>query len=287
LPQKILVVDDEDDIVDVEKTFLSSLGYEVITASNGDDAMAKASSEKPDLILLDILMPGKNGFEVARALKKTAATSSIPIIISSALTEIKDHTEALEAGVVAIIAKPFDFKITEAQIKNILEMRQMRVFKTLSDVSLQTFMFHVLNSAAMQIENLFGPGSAVVFLHATKLMGDQVIDLYAKEWGISRWTPELLGKAAVDLVERMGGSARLAASAPDLVTIEITKNPFGDENVVLTEGRLCEFVWNVFPAMAAAAKLTGELVRVDHPACIGRGDDKCVLITRLGVEYHN
>src|ERR1022692_3506737 len=122
--KKILVVDDEEDIVDVEKTFLVSLGYEVSTASNGDDAIAKASSEKPDLILLDILMPGKSGFEVARALKKNAATSGIPIIISSVLTEIKDHREALEAGVVAIIAKPFDFKITEAQIKNILEMRQ-------------------------------------------------------------------------------------------------------------------------------------------------------------------
>jgi CheY-like chemotaxis protein len=88
MPRKILVVDDEDDIVDVAKTFLLSRGYEVVTASNGNDAIAKALFEKPDLILLDILMPGKNGFEVTRALKGDPSTSGIPIVISSVLTGV-------------------------------------------------------------------------------------------------------------------------------------------------------------------------------------------------------
>jgi hypothetical protein len=161
-------------------------------------------------------------------------------------------------------------------------MRQLRMFKTLSDISLQTFMFHVLNSTSVETENLFGSGSAVVFLHATQLMGNQVVDLYGKEWNVSRWTPELLGKAAVDIVGRMGGRAGMVSSSPDDVTIEITKSPFGDENIIATEGRLCGFVWNVFPAMAKASKLASELLRVDHPMCIGRGDRRCVLSTRLG-----
>jgi len=282
MSKKILVVDDEEDIVDVAKTFLVSRGYEVITASNGNMAIAKATSEKPDLILLDILMPGENGFEVTRALKKDPSTAGIPIVISSVLTGAKDRREALEAGAVATLAKPFEFEIVAAQVKNVLEMRQLRIFKNLSDVSLPTFMFHVLNSTAVEAENLFGTGTSVVFLQATQLLGRQVTDLYSKAWNVSQWTPELLGKAAVDLVGRLGGSARLVSCSPDAFTIEMTKSPFGDENIRLTNGRLCEFVWDVFPAMAMASKLAGKLLRVDHPTCIGMGDDKCTLVTRLG-----
>jgi CheY-like chemotaxis protein len=282
MAKKILVVDDEKDIVDVAKAFLESRSYEVSTASNGNEAIAKASFQKPDLILLDILMPGKNGFEVTRALKKDPATSGIPIVISSVLTGAKDRREALEAGAVAILAKPFEFEIVAAQVKNILEMRQLRMFKTLTDVSLPTFMFHILNSTAVETENLFGTGTAFVFLQATQLLGKQVIDLYTKDWNPSQWTPELLGKAAVDLVKRLGGSARLVSFSPDAITVEMTKSPFGDENIKVTNGRLCEFVWNVFPAMAVATKLADKLLRVDHPTCIGVGDDKCTLVTRLG-----
>jgi DNA-binding response OmpR family regulator len=282
MAKRILIVDDERDIVDVAKTFLVSRGYEVSTASNGNEAILKASSEKPDLMLLDILMPGKNGFEVARALKKDPATSGIPIVISSVLVGVKDRREALEAGAIAILSKPFEFEIVAAQIKNILEMRQLRMFKTLSDVSLETFMFHVLNSTAVEAENLFGTGTAFVFLQATRLLGKQIIDLCSTEWYISKWTPELLGKAAVDFVGRLGGTARLVSFSPETFTVEMEKSPFGEENIRVTNGRLCEFVWNVFPAMATASKLSDKLVRVDHPTCIGRGDDKCTLVTRLG-----
>jgi twitching motility two-component system response regulator PilH len=282
MAKRILVVDDERDIVDVAKTFLVSRGYEVSTASNGNDAIAKASSEKPDLMLLDILMPGKNGFEVTRALKEDPATAGIPIVISSVLTGVKDRREALEAGAIAILAKPFEFEIVAAQIKNILEMRQLRMFQTLSDVSLPTFMFHVLNSTAVEAENLFGTGTAFVFLQATRMLGKQMVDLYSAEWNLSQWTPELLGKAAVNLVGRLGGVARLVSFSPDSFTVEMTKSPFGEENIRATKGRLCEFVWNVFPAMATASKLADKLLRVDHPTCIGRGDDKCTLVTRLG-----
>jgi DNA-binding response OmpR family regulator len=282
MSKRILVVDDEKDIVDVAETFLVSQGYEVSTASNGNEAIAKASSEKPDLMLLDILMPGKNGFEVTRALKGDPSTAGIPIVISSVLTGVKDRREALEAGAIAILAKPFEFEIVAAQIKNILEMRQLRMFKTLSDVSLPTFMFHVLNSTAVEAENLFGTGTAFVFLQATRMLGKQVIDLYSAEWNLSQWTPELLGKAAVNLVGRLGGAARLVSFSPDSFTVEMTKSPFGEENIRATKGRLCEFVWNVFPAMATASELADKLLRVDHPTCIGRGDDKCTLVTRLG-----
>jgi DNA-binding response OmpR family regulator len=121
LKNKILVVDDEVDLLNVAKIFLESKGYEVITATNGDEALEKVASEKPDAIILDLLMPKKDGFEVCTTLKTTAATSQIPIIVSSVLAREEDRAKALKIGADAYLTKPYNFEIAAAIIKDILE----------------------------------------------------------------------------------------------------------------------------------------------------------------------
>jgi len=121
LKNKILVVDDEVDLLNMAKIFLESKGYEVITATNGDEALEKAASEKPDAVILDILMPRKNGLEVCMALKANPATASIPIILSSVLGRDEDRAKGLAAGADAYLTKPYNFEIATAIIKDILE----------------------------------------------------------------------------------------------------------------------------------------------------------------------
>lgn len=121
MKKKILVVDDEVDLLNIAKTFLEYKGYEVITATNGDEALEKASSEKPDATILDILMPGKDGFEVCRALKANPATTSIPIILSTVLGREEDRTKGLAAGADAYLTKPYNFEVAAVIIKDILE----------------------------------------------------------------------------------------------------------------------------------------------------------------------
>ncbi len=104
---KILVVDDEFIIRDLIRTILEEEGFSVITASEGEEALTKADNELPDLILLDLMMPGKSGLEVCRILKSQAKTKHIPVVMSTALGREVDRTLTKEAGADAHFMKPF------------------------------------------------------------------------------------------------------------------------------------------------------------------------------------
>ena len=104
---KILVADDDEEIRKVIISILTQQGLEVIQAGNGDATLAAAVSESPDLILLDILMPGMSGFDVLRKLKESGPTKAIPVIVVSGLTSAEDENEAMKAGALDYIAKPW------------------------------------------------------------------------------------------------------------------------------------------------------------------------------------
>jgi DNA-binding response OmpR family regulator len=121
---KILAVDDESDVLLIIKTALLSEGYDVATATNGPDALALAQDKVPDLIILDLMMPEMNGFEVLRSLRETEDTQGIPVIM---LTGVSDRTkvqEALDAGFNYYIVKPFEFHDLIAKVKLAIEDSQ-------------------------------------------------------------------------------------------------------------------------------------------------------------------
>jgi hypothetical protein len=101
--KKILVIDDEADIRDIVRMYLTDEGYEVIEASNGHEGILRAQQDQPALIVLDIMMPGINGFEVAKHLKDDPNTKDIPIIILSVLA----HDSEFRQGILDYISKPF------------------------------------------------------------------------------------------------------------------------------------------------------------------------------------
>jgi len=105
---RIMVVDDEPDIVSLLKLVLEAEGYEVVPALSGDIALQLAEIETPDLVLLDLMMPGKSGLETCRILKNRPRTKNSPIIIFSALGRDVDKKQTAEAGATAHITKPFN-----------------------------------------------------------------------------------------------------------------------------------------------------------------------------------
>jgi len=105
---KILLADDEEDIKTVISLYLSAKGYEVVTAYDGLDAIDKAKTEKPDLILLDVMMPIMNGFEVCQKLQGDPETQNIPIIMLSAAAQSETITKSIELGAKDYIVKPFE-----------------------------------------------------------------------------------------------------------------------------------------------------------------------------------
>ncbi len=117
---RILVVDDEKDVVELLKFLLEKDGYQVTTAFNGKEGLAAATAQKPDLVLLDVMMPEMDGYTVQTQLLDNPATRAIPIIILTAKGQLRD-VFAMSANVKAYIEKPFDPKTLRAKIQESLK----------------------------------------------------------------------------------------------------------------------------------------------------------------------
>lgn len=118
--EKILVVDDEDHIVELISYNLINAGYSVITANNGLDAVKIAKEENPNLILLDLMIPGLDGYDVCKAIRSDGGTKNISIIMLTAKGEELDKILGLELGADDYITKPFSIRELLARIKAIL-----------------------------------------------------------------------------------------------------------------------------------------------------------------------
>ncbi|MBW1614399.1 MAG: response regulator, partial [Deltaproteobacteria bacterium] len=116
----ILVVDDEKDIVELVRFNLERDGFKVIPSYNGEDALILVKNQLPDLIILDLMLPGMDGLEVCRILKKDSSTFSIPIIMLTAKGEEADIVVGLELGADDYITKPFGIKEMIARVKTVL-----------------------------------------------------------------------------------------------------------------------------------------------------------------------
>ena len=121
--QKILVVDDEEDILELLRFNLTQEGFAVVCAASGEEALKFARAEKPDLILLDLLLPGLDGLEVARRLKNDAATKEMSVIMVTAKGEEADIVTGLEVGAEDYITKPFSRKVLIARVRAVLRRK--------------------------------------------------------------------------------------------------------------------------------------------------------------------
>lgn len=125
ISSKILIVDDNPANIDVMIAFLEKGRYNLSIATNGEMALKVASHNLPDLILLDIMMPGIDGYEACRRLKKLPDTADIPVIFVTAKKEINDIVECYRCGGVDYIAKPVRQEELLARVKTHLQLRRM------------------------------------------------------------------------------------------------------------------------------------------------------------------
>ena len=115
--KKVLVIDDENDILLIIKSALHEEGYDVATANNGYDGLALAEDASPDLIILDIMMPEMDGFEVLQQLRENEKTARIPIVILTGMSSKDKIREALNKGIDYYIVKPFEYQDLVSKVK--------------------------------------------------------------------------------------------------------------------------------------------------------------------------
>jgi len=120
IKEKILIIEDEKDIVKMLDYNLKKEGFRTVSSNNGEDGLKLASGEHPDLILLDLMLPGIDGLEVCKTIKKDDKTSGIPIIMLTAKRQETDKIVGLELGADDYITKPFSIKELIARIKAVI-----------------------------------------------------------------------------------------------------------------------------------------------------------------------
>ena len=120
--KKILIIDDDADILELTQKRLERYGYRVLAAKDGAQGLIKVREEKPDLILLDIVMPNQDGFTILRELKKSEATRRIPVIMLTAKSETKSIFEGEEYGAIDYFIKPCDWQELVRYIRKYLDL---------------------------------------------------------------------------------------------------------------------------------------------------------------------
>ncbi len=122
---RILVVDDDRDSVDLLTQWLTMGGYEVTSAVDGQEALRRVQSDRPDLVLLDILIPPPDGMQVMRAIKRDRVLSTIPVVVMTVKRDVKSKVECLKNGADDFIVKPFHFDELDAVVRSSLKKRYL------------------------------------------------------------------------------------------------------------------------------------------------------------------
>ena len=136
-PPRILVVDDDPTNVEVLRVRLSAQGYEVVTAADGDEALQRARTLEPDLVLLDVMMPKLDGISVLKELKADITPRFVPIILVTAKAETRDIDGGLEAGGDGYITKPFEQAALVARVRSLLRIKELHDTAQLQAVQLK------------------------------------------------------------------------------------------------------------------------------------------------------
>ena len=144
---RILIVDDDPSIVDLLETFLQN-EYRVTVATHGEQAIELCRQQLPDLVLLDVMMPGPDGYEVCRRLKSDVATRDVPIIFVTARAETEEEIKGLEAGAVDFLSKPVHRAIVLARVKTHVMLRQQAM--KLRDMAMTDILTGVANRRSIE-----------------------------------------------------------------------------------------------------------------------------------------
>lgn len=148
MKQKILVVDDEPDALDLIQYNLKAAGYDVVTADDGEEALKKARSTQPALVILDVMLPEVDGLEVCKLLRREPATATVPIIMLTAKAAEIDRVLGLELGADDYVTKPFSPRELILRVKSLLRRR------TPAEPEAEKFQFHDLQIDIPQHEVL-------------------------------------------------------------------------------------------------------------------------------------
>jgi len=219
--KKILVIDDTELMVKMTTDILTEKGYEVVSANNGIDGIKMVASEKPDLVLLDVVMPGIDGFEVCKLLRKDESNNLMPIIMLTAQGNEDDKLKGLELGADDYITKPFNPRELVSRVRNtLLRIDRNRLANPLtglpgnteiqSEINYRIAKEMIFSVLYLDVDNFKAYNDAYGFSHgdrAIKLIADILMD-NVKAFGSKN-----------DFIGHIGGDDFVVITAPECADV--------------------------------------------------------------------
>jgi len=270
---KILVVDDEPMNVDLLEAHLS-IDYDVVTASSGEEAIEKVKAEKPDIILLDIMMPGMDGYEVSKRLKSDLGTQFIPIILVTALSDVGDRIKGSDAGSDDFLTKPVNKEELLSRVKALLRTKSLHddLLTERDMLDMQNRIRSILTAMIPALLQPLPPEQKKVLIHQmTDIVEKIIVDIYPFDSGELDRTS--IGEICASVMNQLGG--RFAAEEignADVCIVKGTVCPWG-AGEARRNPILCNLTRGIFARIAARAPGDHE---VQVQATIGNGDEACI-----------
>jgi len=270
---KILVVDDEPINVELLEAYLIG-EYNILTAYNGEEALEKVKSEHPDLILLDIMMPGMDGYEICRILKNDSLTQFIPIVMVTALSERDDRIKSIEVGADEFLTKPVDKVELMARVKSLVHVKQLhnRLVSERDVLDVQNRIRSVLTAIIpILLKSLSLEDKKIVIHQMTDMVEKTILEIYP----INAENPDIecVGDVCANVMNQLGGTFVTEPSEEGMgCTVKGTVCPWGGEEA-RRNPILCNLTRGIFSRITARAPGNRE---VQVLKTLGNGDDCCI-----------
>jgi len=248
-PARILIVDDEAQNLELMEAMLGASGYEVLLGSEGEEALRLARERKPDLILLDLMMPGLSGFEVCARIKTDPQTAGIPVLFVTALSQIGDKERAMAAGGDDFLTKPFQRTELLTRVEALLKVRHLNrdLDRALAYLHELELVRHAQQPKKPQAHTPPAEGAGTILVVDDELLARQLFADVLREAGYVTHQAEN-GEQALEIAQQetidvvlldimmpgMSGLevlAKLGELTPDSPVIIVTANPTSDNAI--------------------------------------------------------
>lgn len=268
---QILVVDDDLTNIELLNAYLSA-DYEVISAQSGKEAIEKVQNESPDIILLDVMMPDMDGYEVCRILKTNPDTQFIPIIMVTALTQREERIKGIEVGTDEFLSKPVNRIELITRVKSLLHTKQLHdsLVSERNILDMQNRIRSVLTAIIPMLLKPLTPDHKNIIIHQmTDMVEKTILEIYP--FDIEKPDLNYTGNICCNIMNQLGGSfTNIQSKEGKGCTIKGSICPWSVEEA-RRNPILCNLTRGIFSRIAA--KVQGE---VKVLRTIGNGNDCCL-----------
>jgi len=229
--QKILIVDDIPENIELLEDYLSMEPYAVITASSGKEALLKVKEEKPDLILLDVMIPEMSGYDVCKTIKGDPETQFIQVLMLTALSELEDRIKGIEAGADDFLMKPIRKLELKTRVKSLLRVKCMhdRLVTERDNLEIKNRIQNILTAIIPTLLQVISQEEKKVIINQmTAMVEKTLLDMYHFENREMDFA--YAGEVCTEIMNQLGGNFSSISGENDKSwIIRGTKCPWGEE----------------------------------------------------------